>query len=217
MCAHQACYGIFPIPEGEWVCEKCQYLKKHPGEDVKCELCHIRKGAFKPTDEGKWCHACCCVWIPELGFRNPSKLDEVTEIDKVNKTRFRLTCQLCNERGGACIQCIYGVCRFAFHVSCAKEHGLRMEIRQIHGIQDPDIWDVAYLHYCPRHRDSEFDEKKYIAKKRRELEFDEKPKGRGRSRKVIKKKESKKKPGKKSTRGKKQTSRSRKKKIKERG
>jgi len=170
MGAHQACYGIQEIPAGEWFCEKCDYLKRHPGEDIKCELCHIRKGAFKPTEEGKWCHACCCVWIPELGFKTPTNVDVVVGINEIDKKRLRLVCQLCNQRGGACIQCVHGACRFAFHISCAKTFGLRMEIRSIEGIGEEDGWDVAYLHYCPKHKDVEFDEKKYVTKRKKELQ-----------------------------------------------
>jgi len=159
MAAHQLCYGVEKIPTGKWICEKCEYLKEHPGEDIKCELCYIRSGAFKPTEEGKWCHASCCVWIPETGFKTPALADVATGIPDIEKARLKLVCQLCLERGGACIQCVHARCQFSFHVTCAMKHDLRMEMPVIEGVGE-DGWEIAYLHYCPKHRDVEFDETK---------------------------------------------------------
>ena len=30
-----------------------------------CSLCPVRGGALKPTDDGRWCHIVCAIWIPE--------------------------------------------------------------------------------------------------------------------------------------------------------
>ena len=41
--------------------------------------------------------------------------------------RWSLTCSLCRERGGACIQCSVAKCKTAFHVTCAFQHNLDMK------------------------------------------------------------------------------------------
>jgi len=38
-----------------------------------------------------------------------------------------LTCSLCRDRTGACIQCAVKTCKTAFHVTCAIKHGLDMK------------------------------------------------------------------------------------------
>ena len=42
-------------------------------------------------------------------------------------SRWNLTCVLCRERTGSCIQCAVKTCKTAFHVTCAFEHQLEMK------------------------------------------------------------------------------------------
>ena len=41
--------------------------------------------------------------------------------------RWSLICSVCRERKGACIQCSVKACKTAFHVTCAFQHGFRMD------------------------------------------------------------------------------------------
>jgi hypothetical protein len=64
MWVHQSCYAIKDIPEGEWLCWPC---REHLDPDaIKCALCPVRKGAFKKTTCGQWCHMVCAHWMPEI-------------------------------------------------------------------------------------------------------------------------------------------------------
>lgn len=42
----------------------------------------------------------------------------------------RQVCYLCRKRVGACIQCANRNCFTAFHVTCARDHGLELKMKQ---------------------------------------------------------------------------------------
>ena len=42
-------------------------------------------------------------------------------------SRWSLICSVCRERKGACIQCSVKACKTSFHVTCAFQHGFRMD------------------------------------------------------------------------------------------
>ncbi|POS87250.1 hypothetical protein EPUL_002017 [Erysiphe pulchra] len=150
LAVHQHCYGVPFIPEGQWLCRKCQLIGRGvPVSLIPASPClHITKliplyktcifcpntdGAFKQTSASKWAHLLCAIWIPEVSIGNTSFMEPVMDIEKVPKTRWKLTCYLCNQRMGACIQCGNKSCYQAFHVTCARRARLFLKMKNSQG------------------------------------------------------------------------------------
>lgn len=142
---HQECYGVAFIPEGEWLCRKCMLSRSHP---VDCVFCASQTGAFKQLDNSLWSHVVCAMWIPEVYFANPIYMEPIEGIGGVPKNRWKLTCYICKQRVGACIQCGNKNCFQAYHVTCAKRAGLHMELA--FGVQG-GVHNRGLISYCDRH------------------------------------------------------------------
>uniref|UniRef100_A0A8C5JFZ0 Jade family PHD finger 2 n=1 Tax=Junco hyemalis TaxID=40217 RepID=A0A8C5JFZ0_JUNHY len=138
---HLACYGILKVPIGSWLCRTCAL-----GVQPKCLLCPKRGGALKPTRSGtKWVHVSCALWIPEVSIGCPEKMEPITKISHIPASRWALSCSLCKECTGTCIQCSMPACVTAFHVTCAFDHNLDM--RTI--LADND--EVKFKSFCLEH------------------------------------------------------------------
>ncbi|XP_019725107.1 protein Jade-2 isoform X2 [Hippocampus comes] len=141
VCVHQACYGILKVPQGNWLCRMCAL-----GVQPKCLLCPKRGGALKPTRSGtKWVHVSCALWIPEVSIGCPEKMEPITKVSHIPASRWALSCSLCREHTGTCIQCSTPSCIVAFHVTCAFDHGL--EMRTILAEND----EVRFKSFCLEH------------------------------------------------------------------
>ncbi|KAK7925170.1 hypothetical protein WMY93_007480 [Mugilogobius chulae] len=142
VCVHQACYGILKVPQGNWLCRTCAL-----GVQPKCLLCPKRGGALKPTRSGtKWVHVSCALWIPEVSIGCPEKMEPITKVSHIPSSRWALSCSLCREHTGTCIQCSMPSCIVAFHVTCAFDHGLEMRTilaKTTRFASSPSAWTTA--------------------------------------------------------------------------
>ncbi|GJN77320.1 nuA3 HAT complex component nto1 [Purpureocillium lilacinum] len=148
LAVHQECYGVPFIPEGQWLCRKCQLC----GRGVPtCIFCPNTDGAFKQTNSSKWAHLLCAMWIPEVSLGNHTFMEPVMDVEKVPKTRWKLTCYICHQRMGACIQCGNKNCYQAFHVTCARKAHLYLKMKTSHGALAVLDGGMVLKAFCDRH------------------------------------------------------------------
>uniref|UniRef100_A0A8C6SSH2 Bromodomain containing 1b n=1 Tax=Neogobius melanostomus TaxID=47308 RepID=A0A8C6SSH2_9GOBI len=148
---HQECYGVPYIPEGQWLCRHCLQCPSRPAE---CVFCPNRGGALKRTDDDRWGHVACAIWVPEVGFSDTVFIEPIDGVRNIPPARWRLTCYLCKEKGvGACIQCDKINCYTAFHVSCAQKAGLSMKIEPMKEVSPSGTTtlSVKKTAYCCAH------------------------------------------------------------------
>lgn len=147
LAVHQECYGVPFIPEGQWLCRKCQLIGRGT---PTCIFCPNTDGAFKQTNASRWSHLLCAIWIPEVSIGNTTFMEPVMDVEKVPKQRWKLTCYVCRQKMGACIQCGNKNCYIAFHVSCARKAKLFLKMKSTHG--GPANLDASVLKaFCDKH------------------------------------------------------------------
>ena len=147
LAVHQECYGVPFIPEGQWLCRKCQLIGRGT---PTCIFCPNTDGAFKQTNASRWSHLLCAIWIPEVTLGNTTFMEPVMDVEKVPKPRWRLTCYICRQKMGACIQCGNKNCFVAFHVTCARRAKLFLKMKSAHG--GPANLDASVLKaFCDKH------------------------------------------------------------------
>ncbi|KAA6415561.1 MAG: hypothetical protein FRX48_00277 [Lasallia pustulata] len=152
LAVHQECYGVPFIPEGQWLCRKCQLIGRGT---PTCIFCPNTDGAFKQTNASRWSHLLCAIWIPEVTLGNTTFMEPVMDVEKVPKQRWKLTCYICRQKMGACIQCGNKNCFVAFHVTCARRAKLFLKMKSTHG--GPANLDASVLKaYCDKHVPSEW-------------------------------------------------------------
>ena len=139
---HQKCYQVPNVPDGEWRCVPCEENVNAP----KCAYCPNGDGpnaaAMKLViNDTEQCWACvnCITFLPELYNQG----DHRTACGRVDPLRCggRLKCSLCLDQHGATVQCCYGRCPVAFHVTCALYAKLATH---------KDARKLAF--YCERHK-----------------------------------------------------------------
>ncbi|KAH8917246.1 hypothetical protein BT69DRAFT_688160 [Atractiella rhizophila] len=150
---HQDCYGIPYVPEGQWLCRKCDLSPEAP---VSCDLCPNTWGAYKQTTTGSWVHLICALWIPETTVQNVIYMEPVENVEKIDKARKNLQCVICGgKKEKPCIQCSVNSCRVAFHVTCARARGLYMKlgmkVSREEGQKDGELEWERMIAYCEKH------------------------------------------------------------------
>lgn len=152
LAVHQECYGVPYIPEGQWLCRKCQLIGRGT---PTCIFCPNAEGAFKQTNSAKWAHLLCASWIPEVSIGNMSLMEPVLDVEKVPYSRWRLTCFICLQKMGACIQCSHRNCYQAFHVTCARRAKMYLRMKSGQGVNS--LMDKSQLKaLCDKHVSAEW-------------------------------------------------------------
>ena len=147
LAVHQECYGVPYIPEGQWLCRKCQLVGN---ARPSCVFCPNEGGAFKQTNNSKWAHLLCATWIPEVTIGNPSLMEPITDVEKVPNSRWKLGCYICRQDMGASVQCSDGRCYEPFHLTCARQAGLYLKMK-IGGGQNTLMDSTTLRAYCHKH------------------------------------------------------------------
>ncbi|KAH6694073.1 peregrin [Plectosphaerella plurivora] len=160
LAVHQECYGVPFIPEGQWLCRKCQLI----GRGIPtCIFCPNTDGAFKQTNSSKWAHLLCAMWIPEVSLGNHTFMEPVMDVDKVPKTRWKLSCYICNQKMGACIQCSNKNCYQAFHVTCARRCRLFLKMKNSQGALAVLDNSMVLKAFCDKHCPPDYTQENGVA------------------------------------------------------
>lgn len=152
---HQVCYGIKGVPEGDFFCDRCQYICLLCDElddaiysvdlrsAVMCCLCPVQHGALKPTTDSRWVHLCCAYWsenavVKSLNSMGPVDITEV-EVQSTDMASFGdnspALCCFCNIPGGFVVNCTHSSneansekCSAVFHPICAWFTGMYFNV-----------------------------------------------------------------------------------------
>uniref|UniRef100_A0A673N4J3 Protein Jade-2-like n=1 Tax=Sinocyclocheilus rhinocerous TaxID=307959 RepID=A0A673N4J3_9TELE len=92
------------------------------------------------------CFLTCVVSMSsKVSIGCPEKMEPITKVSHIPASRWALSCGLCREHTGTCIQCSMPSCIVAFHVTCAFDHGLEMRTT----LAEND--EVRFKSYCLEH------------------------------------------------------------------
>lgn len=86
-----------------------------------------------------------------MSLGNHTFMEPVMDVEKVPKTRWKLTCYICHQRMGACIQCGNKNCYQAFHVTCARKAHLYLKMKTSHGALAVLDGGMVLKAFCDRH------------------------------------------------------------------
>ena len=90
------------------------------------------------------------------------------EVEKVPRTRWKLTCYLCNQRMGACIQCGNRACYQAFHLTCARRAHLFLKMKNTHGTLAVLDGTTVLKAFCDKHCPADYAKENDVALATRE-------------------------------------------------
>lgn len=192
-CVHQACYGVQSIPQGQWLCDRCEekfqrkWKKREElqyamlennrankseteqvamtkdfvkDNEIGCLFCPNKGGPFKKTEDGRWAHLSCALWIPAVDIGDRALMEPIIGVENIDNERYDLVCVICknkvnnhlpspsqgstdekthgnsaNKPTSVCIQCASPKCCRSYHVTCAIRAGFAMELTPL----DPSI------------------------------------------------------------------------------
>ena len=90
-------------------------------------------GVLKKTDDNRWAHVLCSLYIAEVRFGNNTTMEPII-ISAVAASSFgSKICYICEEmknpekQYGVCLPCHKPSCKVVFHVTCAQGRGLLCE------------------------------------------------------------------------------------------
>ena len=61
---------------------------------------------LKRTADNNWVHVTCAVFTTEVKFGNAKAMAPSEGIPSIPRARYDETCGVCNETGGACVNCL---------------------------------------------------------------------------------------------------------------
>lgn len=150
------------IPEGDWICQRCQYLKSHSSGDIKkirCGLCTDMKGVLVQVSSGAlsidWVHPICILWNPYIFFKDFIHKNVITGNlpEFVKNSKKDRSCAYCEDKShkGFKIECDITDCKKCFHVTCAVNLNLIIACEQMYishrNLDNPDFLAV----FCQEH------------------------------------------------------------------
>lgn len=85
------------------------------------------------------------------------------DVDKVPKSRWKLSCYICHQHMGACIQCGNKACYQAFHVTCARRARLFLRMKNASGVLDVLDGSTNLKALCDKHCPTEYAKENDVA------------------------------------------------------
>lgn len=157
---HINCYGLRGVPEGSWLCDACA-----AGLDpaaANCCCCPIVGSALRKVEtmgnvvappagrstSDVFLHLADALWTPEITVGRADVMDGLS-LALLPAERVALRCELCDQGGGAVVQCAYGRCCRAFHVLCGRAAGQVLTFR---------LADGEPLAFCETHSAAAYEE-----------------------------------------------------------
>lgn len=102
------------------------------------------------------------MWIPEVSLGNHTFMEPVMDVEKVPKTRWKLSCYICHQKMGACIQCGNKNCYQAFHVTCARRARLFLKMKTSQGALAVLDGGMLLKAFCDKHCPSGYGEENEV-------------------------------------------------------
>ena len=167
MAVHQRCYGVPEIPEGDFFCDRCQYLNKRQKrvqesvfKKTCCTVCGKKEGAMKRARGGRWIHLFCAQWTKGCIINDPIHMTDI-ELPKRNFRRVPI-CTLCNKGCGPVLACSHPGCLEEYHPYCAWYAGCYMEATYNANkiVKDDSTMFIKYKSYCLKHTPEEHNQAK---------------------------------------------------------
>jgi len=116
------------LDEASWTCGPCE--ARRSSANVRCCMCPKgpEAGVLRLTSDNRWCHVACGRVIPELSLRCVKGRQCITGMSSIPWHKWKQPCTLCDAREGVVVQCSHRGCTREFHMGCAREVGLHVEV-----------------------------------------------------------------------------------------